>query len=111
MIPDRLSDVRVILIALAVIVVFGLLVGLIGYPMLILSALTATFAVFVLIITLSVGESGKRMNRETSWSGRRRQPRKRLDWVFKSFIGVIFPPPRDAPALLSPIAKTLIAAS
>jgi hypothetical protein len=38
-----------------------------------------------------------------------RARRKHLDWIFKGFIGVIFPPPKVAPKLLSPIAKTLIA--
>lgn len=64
---DMLSDeVRVTLIVLAVVVVLGLLVALIGYPMVILVALLATFAVFALMIVASIDDVGRFVRRSPS---------------------------------------------
>ena len=68
------QDLLAIPSILAAIVVLGVLVALIGYPMLILVALLTTFAVFVVMILMSVEDIGQLARRIGLRTDSRRQP-------------------------------------
>ena len=57
-----MQELRGLLVIVAAIVVIGVLVALFGYPMLILIALLATFAVLAVMILMSVGTSASWLN-------------------------------------------------
>ncbi len=68
------QEVRAVLIALAAVVVLGVLVALIGYPMPIVIALIATLAIFVLMVLVSADDLGRLVRPGTSSRAQPGQP-------------------------------------